>query len=216
MVDNKNEEKNYEIEYVALEDDKTLNETSFEYSEEIYKEAATDKKISFLKEVYEWVSSIALAVFLALIINQFLFALVQVDGRSMEPTLYHGERLLVRKILYTPEQGDVVIVKSNAIQKNIVKRIIALPGQTIDFDEDMNVTIDGKVIDEPYIKEKQISYGNMYSFPLTIPEDCYFVMGDNRNNSSDSRTLGLIPEDEIVGESSIRLFPFSRFGMIDQ
>lgn len=222
------------------------------------------------KELYEWTSSIAVAVVLALIINQFLFALVQVDGRSMEPTLFHGERLVVRKAFYTPEQQDVVILKSEAIQKYIVKRVIALPGQTLDFDEEQNVVVDGVTLDEPYIMEKQFSYGNLYTYPLTVPkkgevaslayimaeaslkagngtmtldtkadgsveihgselvedgvfeegkttykQNCYFVMGDNRNHSSDSRTLGLIPESEVVGKSSIRLFPFSKIGKID-
>ena len=202
--------------------------------------------------------------------TQFLFALVQVDGQSMEPTLYHNERLVVRKAFYTPKQKDIVILKSEAIQKYIVKRVIALPGQTVDFDGERNVVVDGVTLDEPYIKEKQISFGNLYAYPLTVPkkgeianldyimseanlkagkgtmtfdmradgsveikgselvadgvfeegkttykQNCYFVMGDNRNHSSDSRTLGLIPESEVVGKSSIRLFPFSKIGKID-
>lgn len=222
------------------------------------------------KELYEWTSSIAIAVVLALIINQFLFALVQVDGQSMEPTLYHNERLVVRKAFYTPKQKDIVILKSEAIQKYIVKRVIALPGQTVDFDENLNAVVDGVTLDEQYIKEKQVSVGNLYAYPMTVPkkgelarldyllaeanlkvgkgtmtfdvkpdgtveikgselvedgvfeegkttykQNCYFVMGDNRNHSSDSRTLGLIPESEVVGKSSIRLFPFSKIGKIN-
>ncbi|WP_249310844.1 signal peptidase I [Congzhengia minquanensis] len=230
----------------------------------------TQVRGGWAKELYEWTSSIAIAVVLALLINQFLFALVQVDGQSMEPTLYHNERLVVRKAFYTPKQKDIVILKSEAIQKYIVKRVIALPGQTVDFDGERNVVVDGVTLDEPYIKEKQISFGNLYAYPLTVPkkgeianldyimseanlkagkgtmtfdmradgsveikgselvadgvfeegkttykQNCYFVMGDNRNHSSDSRTLGLIPESEVVGKSSIRLFPFSKIGKID-
>lgn len=230
----------------------------------------TEPKHSFAKEVYEWISSIAIAVVLALLINHFVFALVQVDGQSMEPTLYHNERLIVRKLLYTPEQKDIVILKSEAIQKYIVKRVIALPGQTVEFDEARNVLVDGIKLDEPYIKDKQISSGNLYNYPLVVPkkgeianldfimtearlkagngtmtlainedgnyeingselvddgvfvsgkttykQDCYFVMGDNRNHSSDSRTLGLIPKSEVVGKSSVRLFPFSKFGTVE-
>ena len=188
----------------------------------------------------------------------------------MEPTLSHGERLVVRKVLYTPDQGDIVILKSEAIQKFIVKRVIALPGQTIDFDENKNVLVDEILLDEPYIMDKQISSGNMYQYPLVVPkkgeranleliiaeamiksasdtmtittdengnlkisgselvedgiftegetvykQDCYFVLGDNRNHSSDSRSLGLIPESEVVGKSSLRVFPFSRIGFTD-
>ena len=225
---------------------------------------------SWAKELYEWVSSIAVAVVLALVINQFIFALVMVDGQSMEPTLYHNERLVVRKAFYQPEQGDVVIVKSEAIQKYIVKRVIALPGQDVDFHENMDVSVNGVVLTEPYINQKQISSGNLYAYPITVPkkgeiaqlriliaeanlksgygtmtfdmqadgtvkitgselvedgvfeegkttykQDCYFVMGDNRNHSSDSRTLGLIPADEIVGKSTIRVFPFSKIGFVE-
>lgn len=172
-----------------------------------------DKK-SFLKELYEWISSIAIAVVLALLINQFLFAMVQVDGQSMEPTLYHGERLIVRKILYTPEKNDVVIIKSNVLQKFIVKRVVALPGQTVSFDENMNLLVDGEIQNEPFINQKQLSSGNL-SYPLTVPQGHYFVLGDNRNHSTDSRSIGLIPEKEIVGESFFRLLPFDKMGKIE-
>ena len=172
------------------------------------------KKTSFFKEMYEWISSIAIAVVLALIINQFLFAMVQVDGQSMEPTLYHGERLVVRKILYTPEKNDVVIIKSGVLQKFIVKRVVALPGQTVDFDENMNLLVDGEIQNEPFINQKQLSGGNL-SYPLTVPEGHYFVLGDNRNHSTDSRMIGVIPEKEIIGESFFRLLPFSKMGKIE-
>lgn len=222
------------------------------------------EKRSALKEIYEWISSVAVALVLAVIINQFFFALVQVDGQSMEPTLQHNDRLVVSKFMYTPEQKDVVIVKSDAIQKFIVKRVIALPGQSVDFDTSMHTLVDGKLVEENYIAELPISSGHLYAYPLTVPkkgekatlhalivesslraaqgtmsleiladgtakvkgsklvedgtfiegettykQDCYFVLGDNRNHSSDSRTLGLIPEDEIVGKAVLRVFPFS-------
>lgn len=263
------------------EETETINETSESLTEEEYicaqanaddepeEQEQEEVRHTWAKELYEWMSSIAIAVVLALVINQFFFALVQVDGQSMEPTLYHNERLIVRKAFYTPEQKDIVILKSEAIQKYIVKRVIALPGQTVDFDEDMNVVVDGMVQEEPYINQKQISEGNLYAYPLTVPkkgeaaelrfllteanlkagngtmtfemradgtvyvtgselvedgvfeegkttykQDCYFVLGDNRNYSSDSRTLGLIPKSEIVGKSSVRLFPFSKIGIV--
>ena len=125
------------------ENNRISDSIDIEETEETIKEEKN--KNSFLKEVYEWISSIAIAVVLALLINQFLFAMVQVDGQSMEPTLYHGERLIVRKLLYTPEKNDVVIIKSNVLQKFIVKRVVALPGQTVSFDENMNLLIDGEI-----------------------------------------------------------------------
>ncbi len=266
------------------DNNRTLTETEFinetvsdsEVDYDAYVPAGEDsgrrnkrEKNKFFKEIYEWLSSIAFAVVLALLINHFLFAMVQVDGQSMEPTLFHGERLVVRKAFYEPENGDIVILKSEAIQKYIVKRVIALPGQTVGHDALYNLVVDGAVLNEPYINEKQLSFGHLYHYPLTVPkkgekanfayliaeakikaangtmtlfenedgqfevrgselvndgifeegkttykQDCYFVMGDNRNHSSDSRTLGLIPESEIVGKSSLRLFPFSQFGFV--
>ena len=237
--------------------------------EQVEEEAPAEQKNSVLKEIYEWISSVAVAMVLALIINQFFFALVQVDGQSMEPTLHHDERLVVSKFMYEPEQKDVVIVKSEAIQKFIVKRVLALPGQTVEFDISKRTIVDGKIVEEPYIAELPVSSGNLYAYPLTVPkkgekatlhcliaennlraaqntmsleilpdgtakvkgsklvedgtfiegkttykQDCYFVLGDNRNHSSDSRTLGLIPEDEIVGKAVLRVFPFSKIGKI--
>lgn len=231
-------------------------------------EPAAEKR-SALKEIYEWISSVAVALVLAVVINQFFFALVQVDGQSMEPTLQHNDRLVVSKFLYEPKQKDVVIVKSETIQKFIVKRVLALPGQTVAFDAEMRTVVDGKPVEESYIAELPISSGNLYAYPLTVPkkgekatlhllivesslratqgtmsleiladgtanvkgsnlvedgkfiegettykQDCYFVLGDNRNHSSDSRTLGLIPEDEIIGEAVLRVFPFSNIGKI--
>lgn len=262
------------------ENNKTQDELLYEETEDIKTENMIDEfkstndvqeqGKSVAREIYEWISSIAIAVVLALMINQFLFALVQVDGQSMEPTLSHNERLVVRKAFYTPEQKDIVILKSEAIQKYIVKRVIALPGQVVEFDADKNIVVDGVTLDEPYIKEKQVSFGNLYRYPLKVPkkgelaslecllaeanlkrgkdtmtfklnqdgtaqvsgselvedgvfeegittykQDCYFVLGDNRNHSSDSRTLGLIPKSEVVGKSSLRLFPFSKVGKVD-
>lgn len=240
-----------------------------EINENLQEEPDGKTGYSRAREIYEWISSIAIAVVLALVINQFFFAFVQVDGQSMEPTLYHNERLVVRKIFYTPEQKDIVIVKSGALQKYIVKRVIALPGQTVTFDENRNMVVDGVVLDEPYIKEKQVSFGNLYTYPVVVPkkgevarfpylmaeaqlkagrngmslalqddgtilvrgselvedgifvegqttykQDCYFVMGDNRNHSSDSRSLGLIPESEVIGKSTLRLFPFDKIGFV--
>ncbi len=179
------------------------------------KEEEKKEKNSFLKEAYEWVQAIAVAVVLALLINQFLFAMVQVEGGSMLPTLQSKERLVVTKLFYKPKAQDIVVVKSHALGKHIIKRVIAVPGDVIDIDEATgDVTVNGEVLDEPYILEKLRSGGNVNSYPLEIPEDYVFVMGDNRNNSHDSRTLGLVAFDDVVGRASLRILPFSRFGTL--
>ena len=171
------------------------------------------EKKPWIKELYEWTQAIALAVVLALFINQFVFSIVQVEGHSMDPTLNHKQRLIVNRLFYTPDSGDIVIVKSNVLKKYIVKRVIALPGQVIDIDPiSGDVTVDGALLDEPYIKEKLRSSGGAYDYPLTVPEDTVFVMGDNRNNSQDSRSIGVIPYDELIGKAVFRILPISEFG----
>ncbi len=173
------------------------------------------KKSAWLKELYEWTQAIAIAIVVALIINQFFFAIVQVEGDSMLPTLVNKQRLVITKFLYKPEQHDIVIVKSEALGKHIVKRVIAVPGQEIDIDPQTgDVYVDGVMLDEPYIKDKihPLRVGSKYNYPFVVPEDTVFVMGDNRNNSQDSRSIGVVKFDEIVGKASLRILPLDKFG----
>lgn len=168
----------------------------------------------WIREVYEWVQAIAIAVVLALVINQFLFSIAQVEGGSMVPTLHGGERLIVSKLFYQPQNGDIVIVKSRGLKKFIVKRVIAVGGQTVDMDARTgDVTVDGKVLNEPYIAEKLHSTGQQ-TYPLKIEDDSIFVMGDNRNNSTDSRSsiVGQVPKSDVVGKAVFRIWPFNKLG----
>lgn len=263
-------EENKELNYEITETNESLSYDEADFSDVSDEIVENSNGKNWAKEIYEWVSSIAVAVVLAFVINTFFFALVQVDGASMVPTLHHGERLVVRKIAYEPENKDIVIIKSGVLQKYIVKRVIALPGEVVDFDNEMNVLVNGNKIEENYIAERQLSMGGLYIYPLTVPkkgdvadismiiaearlntmgnnvniyqnennelcvtgsdlvedgvftegktlykQDCYFVLGDNRNGSSDSRTLGLIPDSEIVGEAIFRFSPISSFGTIE-
>lgn len=206
MQDNETEDDLTEEEYIKAQ----------AYSDEIAGTAgAAATKSNWLKELYEWTQAIAVAVVLALLINQFLFAIVQVEGSSMVPTLHDKERLVVTKLLYKPKQHDIVIIKSDVLKKHIVKRVIALPGQEVNIDSKTgDVYVDGVLQEEPYIKEKinPARIGTKYAYPFVIPEDTVFVMGDNRNNSQDSRSIGVIPYSEIVGKASLRIMPFHKFG----
>ena len=166
-----------------------------------------------LKEFYEWTQAIALAVVLALLINRFLFSIVLVEGHSMDPTLEHKQRLIVSKLYVEPKAKDIIIIKSSALNKYIVKRVIATEGQKIVIEPSTGmVMVDDEVLDEPYIKEVLRSAGNKYDYPLTVPENSVFVMGDNRNNSQDSRSIGVIPHDEVVGKAVFGIWPLNRVG----
>ena len=168
------------------------------------------------REVMEWIVSIIVAVALVLVIHNYIGQLVRVDGASMQPTLYTDQRLIVTKIPYwndeNIERGDIVITKFPGSRENYVKRIIALPGDKIRI-KDGVLYINDTAIDEPYIKEEMFTD---YSETI-IPEGHYFVMGDNRNNSRDSRsvTVGALPRDMIEGRAYAILWPFVDFKVIE-
>ena len=144
-----------------------------------------------------------------------------VDGHSMENTLHHGDIVLVRSIGYTPKQGDIVVLnKTTATHLGgvaIVKRVIAVGGQTVDIDYDAGtVAVDGQVLDEPYIHEAMLCPTYENQTHIEVPEGSIFVMGDNRNDSDDSRDnlLGTIDEDYVLGKAFFSIFPFSKFGTL--
>ncbi len=143
----------------------------------------------------------------------------QVMGSSMEPTLQNGNQLIVDKISYRfkdPERFDIIVFPYQYAEDTYyIKRIIGLPGETVYIDDDGNIYIDGEILDEGYGKEVIKDPGRA-SEPITLGDDEYFVMGDNRNNSSDSRepSVGNIKRDDIVGRAWVRIWPFSEFGLI--
>ena len=179
----------------------------------------TEKKKSSLRETVEYAESLAVVFVVMLLIFTFIARPATVDGESMMPTLQNGERLVISNLFYEPTAGDIVVLCGEADReegKNLIKRIIAAEGQTIDIDfEAGEVYVDGQKLDEPYILEPTyLDEGT--EFPLTVPEGEIFVMGDNRNGSRDSRslTVGTVKEEYIVGRVLFRFFPFDRFGKI--
>lgn len=144
-----------------------------------------------------------------------------VDGVSMETTLSDGDNLIVDKISYRfrdPQRFDIIVFPFE-YQENTyyIKRIIGLPGETVQIDEEGRIYINGEVLDEPYGKEviRPENIG-IAANPIVLGEDEYFVMGDNRNNSSDSRTevVGNIHRDDIIGRAWVRIWPLTKFGVL--
>ncbi len=181
-----------------------------------------DEKKSSLNELLEWLEAIAIAIMVVLLVFTFVLRQVMVVGDSMNPTLYDGERLIMTHLFYTPKQGDIVVancVGENKLNKSIIKRVIATEGQTIDIDfETGEVTVDGEVLEEDYINALTTTGDNQgYSYPLTVPEGCVFVMGDNRNHSTDSRysVVGFINVEDISGKAVFRISPIGKFGFIE-
>lgn len=180
--------------------------------------------------VYEWARCLVSAVVGVVLLFVFCVRMIGVSGGSMQNTLYTGDRVLMLNSLFCKyEQGDIVVINAynSLLDETIIKRIIAVGGQTVDIDFlSGTVFVDGVALDEPYIKELTYTTDGT-QFPLTLAEDEVFVMGDNRNKSTDSRStlLGPVKVDYIQGEAFFLLIPgktegtgkmdWSRFGLID-
>lgn len=168
-----------------------------------------------LKEILS--TSLYLLVVLAItyLVIHFVGQRTQVQGESMEPTLQNGDNLIVDKITYRfrdPKRFDIIVFPFQYKEDTYyIKRIIGLPGETVQITMDGTIYIDGEVLKEGYGKEVILDPGNAYS-PLTLGEDEYFVLGDNRNNSSDSRSssVGVIHRNDIIGRAWVRIWPFSK------
>ena len=176
--------------------------------------------------LYDWIGTLVVSIIAVTIILTFFSRIVVVDGPSMMDTLQNRDVLVMSQFNYTPKVGDIVIISRNyendvlyqesSSKSAIIKRIIAVGGQTVDIDTDAGIVyVDGKAIDEPYIKDPTtVNRGTEY--PLYVEEGKVFVMGDNRLVSLDSRSseVGLIDSKYILGKAVIRLFPINEAGSI--
>ena len=172
-------------------------------------------------DLYFWLQALVMVLVALILIFTFVGRIIGVVGSSMYPTLHDGDLLLLQSIGYTPKQGDVVVLTKefDASEGPIVKRVIATGGQHVVIDYDAGtVTVDGEVLDEPYInpEENMRRPGGETLTDVVVPEGSIFVMGDNRNHSSDSRdvTLGTVDERYVLGRALWVILPFQDFGPI--
>ena len=164
------------------------------------------------REAYEWVQALVCSVLAVVVVFTFVIRLIGVDGRSMVPTLQNGDRLLVlNSMLYNDyKYGDIVVLRKESFLRDpIVKRVIATEGQEVDIDFSAGaVFVDGELLEEDYINDyTYLEEGT--EFPLTVPEGSIFVMGDNRNHSSDSRDsrLGTVDTRYVISKAVLLQVP---------
>lgn len=174
------------------------------------------------KNVLDWVEELVIAVVIIGVVFTFFFRIITVTGNSMAPNYSDGDRVLVTGAALGVEQGDVVVVV-NVLEEPIIKRVVATEGQIVDFDEDMGeLVVDGQPLaGEAYHIANGITYvpdrpGEVLEFPQTVPEGCVFVLGDNRQNSKDSRfaEVGMVDCRNILGKVVFNLYPFSKLGFV--
>jgi signal peptidase I len=183
-------------------------------------EQATKRPHRF-KGTIEWVVIVAAALVAAFLIKTFLIQAFYIPSESMVPTLQKSDRVLVNKLsykLHEVHRGDIVVFErppqeqgGDPAIKDLIKRVVGLPGETISGDESGHVVINGKPLEEDYLPEGTITTGIVTQ---TIPADHYWVMGDNRANSKDSRVFKAIDEDLIVGRAFVRVWPLSSLGFL--
>ena len=195
------------------------------------------KNTSSLLEFLTWVETFVIAIIIALLIRAFVVEPVIVNGVSMEDTLLDGQRLIIYKLGYffhPPERGDIIVLQyrkglvgdipflknfdflnrvlPSVMEIDYIKRVIAVPGDKIDI-KDGRVYVNDKELDEKYTRGE--THKQLMDFPQVVPENTVFVMGDNRQNSRDSRIIGFIEFNRIKGKAVLRIWPIEDFGIIE-
>lgn len=168
------------------------------------------------EDAYDLIQSVVVALVFCVLVFSFLFRIVEVRGSSMRPTLDMNDKVIMSKLFLKPKQGDIVVFKKDSFKDEpLVKRIIATEGQIIDINfREGKVIVNGEELKEPYIMEPTTGEAYDFNGPITVPENCVFVMGDNRLHSTDSRysKIGFVDERYIMGKVYFTVFPVKHFG----
>ena len=170
------------------------------------------------REIYDWIHCLSISLIICVVIFAFFIRLIDVRGTSMNPTLNNGDKMLVSGLFYSPKAGDVVVFKKDEYdpERALVKRVIATEGQVINIDFDNGIVyVDGEPLEEDYIMEPTTNKIDFIG-PQTVPEGCVFVMGDNRNASTDSRKteIGMVDSRLILGKAYFVVYPLSQMRSI--
>lgn len=171
------------------------------------------KDNSFVKTFFDYAKIIVLALLISFGIKTFVVTSTIVDGRSMNPTVNHGDRLMVNKLFFMKKnitRGDVIDFYVPESKKYYLKRVIAVEGDTVELIND-RVYLNGKKLEEDYVST-EVTTPHSETTKWEVPKGYVFVLGDNRSNSRDSRDLGVIPRSDIVGKIIFRYYPFNNLG----
>ncbi|MFD1067597.1 signal peptidase I [Oceanobacillus locisalsi] len=166
-------------------------------------------------EWLDWIKALLLAFGFVFLVRMFLFAPIVVEGPSMLPTLHDRDQMIVNKINYTigePDRFDIVVFHAPE-QNDFIKRVVGLPGEHVAVRDDV-LYIDGEPVEQPFLSDQvftnDFELEDLEEGHEVVPEDSVFVLGDNRSNSTDSRIIGVVPMDEVVGEASLVYWPLNR------